>query len=200
MAFSPEKAGRLKAILGEVSMVLAQLEIPLQTVDFVFGEAKKLGIPTVLDAGPAVLDTSSNRLLPAALLQKADIISPNQTELEALVGKRIGSVDEAKNEAEKLLSWGARAVVLKLGSKGSYLLTDKDKRYFPAFNVQVVDTTGAGDAFMGALCLSLAQGKSLTEAVERANLSGACAVMRLGAQPSLPTPEEISRLRMDIAN
>lgn len=188
MTFSPEKADPLKEILAEVSIVLSQLEIPIQTVDFIFSEAKKLGITTVLDAGPA-------RALPASLLQRTDIISPNQTELEALVGKQINNLDEAKKEAEKLLKWGIKAVILKLGEKGSYLLTKRDKLYFPALKVKVVDTTAAGDAFMGALCLSLTQGKSFSEAVEFANLCGASAVTRLGAQPSLPTPEEINRLK-----
>ncbi|MFQ5835616.1 MAG: ribokinase [bacterium] len=188
MKFSPQEAACLKSILPHVSIVLAQLEIPLETVDFIFDEAQKLEITTVLDTGPA-------RPLSASLLRNVDILSPNQTELETLLQREIKDSEQAKREAEELLSWGIKTVILKLGEKGSYLLTDEDKSYFPAFKVKAVDTTAAGDAFMGALCLSLSQGNSLPQAIEFANLAGAYAVTKMGAQPSLPTLEEIHKLK-----
>jgi len=190
--FSPQRAASLKRTLPQISVVLAQLEIPIETVDFVFSEAKKLGIPTVLDAGPA-------KPLPFSLLRNTDILSPNQTELETLLKREIKDLEQAKKEAEELRSWGIEAVILKLGEKGSYLLTAKDRSYFPAFKVKAVDTTAAGDAFMGALCLGISQGKSLAKAVEFANLAGACAVTKMGAQPSLPTQEEIDKLKGQLA-
>lgn len=188
MKFSLQRATCLKEILPQVGIVLAQLEIPVETVDFIFNEAKKLGITTVLDAGPA-------KLLPLSLLQNTDILSPNQTELETLLKREVKDLDEAKKGAEELLDWGIKAVILKLGEKGSYLLTAEKRLYFPALKVKVVDTTAAGDAFMGALCLGLSQGQSLPRAIEFANLAGACTVTKMGAQPSLPTPEEICKLR-----
>lgn len=187
MKFSLQRATRLKEILPQVSIVLAQLEIPMETVDFIFNEAKKLKITTVLDAGPA-------KPLPFSLLRNTDILSPNQTELEILLKRKIKHLEEAKKEAEELLGWGIKAVILKLGEKGSYLLTGKDRSYFPGVKVKVVDTTAAGDAFMSALCLSLSQGKSLSQAIEFANLVGACTVTKMGAQPSLPTQEKIHKL------
>jgi len=191
MKFSPQRAAPLKEILPQVSIVLAQLEIPIETIDFIFSEAKKLKIKTVLDTGPA-------RPLPLSLLQNTDILSPNKTELEALVGEEIKDVECAKKKAEKLLSWGVETVILKLGEEGSYLLTNKGRSYFPAFKVKPVDTTAAGDAFMGALCLSLSKGDSLPQTVEFANLAGACAVTKMGAQPSLPTPEDINKLKNNL--
>jgi len=191
MKFSPERASSLEKILPRVSIVLSQLEIPVETIDFIFNKAKKIGITTILDAGPA-------KPLPPSLLSNTDILSPNQTELESLLKRRITNVEQAKNEAEKLLEWGIKTVILKLGDKGSYLLTAKEKLYFPAFKVTPVDTTAAGDAFMGALCLSLTQNKPLPQAIEFANLAGACTVTKMGAQPSLPTLEEIEKMRSKI--
>ena len=191
MKFSPERASSLEKILPRVSIVLSQLEIPVETIDFIFNKAKKIGITTILDAGPA-------KPLPSSLLSNTDILSPNQTELESLLKRRITNVEQAKNEAEKLLEWGIKTVILKLGDKGSYLLTAKEKLYFPAFKVTPVDTTAAGDAFMGALCLSLTQNKPLPQAIEFANLAGACTVTKMGAQPSLPTLEEIEKVRSKI--
>ena len=191
MKFSPERASSLEKILPRVSIVLSQLEIPVETIDFIFNKAKKIGITTILDAGPA-------KPLPPSLLSNTDILSPNQTELESLLKRRITNIEQAKNEAEKLLEWGIKTVILKLGDKGSYLLTAKEKLYFPAFKVTPVDTTAAGDAFMGALCLSLTQNKPLPQAIEFANLAGACTVTKMGAQPSLPTLEEIEKVRSKI--
>ena len=191
MKFSPERASSLEKILPRVSIVLSQLEIPVETIDFIFNKAKKIGITTILDAGPA-------KPLPPSLLSNTDILSPNQTELESLLKRRITNVEQAKNEAEKLLEWGIKTVILKLGDKGSYLLTAKEKLYFPAFKVTPVDTTAAGDAFMGALCLSLTQNKPLPQAIEFANLAGACTVTKMGAQPSLPTLEKIEKVRSKI--
>jgi len=191
MKFSPERASSLEKILPRVSIVLSQLEIPVETIDFIFNKAKKIGITTILDAGPA-------KPLPSSLLSNTDILSPNQTELESLLKRRITNVEQAKNEAEKLLEWGIKTVILKLGDKGSYLLTAREKLYFPAFKVTPVDTTAAGDAFMGALCLSLTQNKPLPQAIEFANLAGACTVTKMGAQPSLPTLEEIEKMRSKI--
>jgi len=193
MKFSLKRAACLKEILPQVSIVLAQLEIPSKTVDFIFSEAKKLGITTVLDVGPA-------KPLPFSLLQNTDILSPNQTELETLLNEEIEDIEQAKSKAEKLLEWGIKVVILKLGDKGSYLLTDKERSYFPAFKVKTVDTTAAGDAFMGALCLSLSQGRSLSQAIEFATLAGACAVTKMGAQPSLPTQEDMNKLKRHLVS
>ncbi len=188
MKFSPQRAVCLKEVLPEVSVVLAQLEIPIETVGFVFQEAKKLKITTVLDAGPA-------RPLSPSLLRNVDILSPNQTELATLLKREIKDSEQAKKEAEKLLGWGINTLILKLGKKGSYLLTAETRSYFPAYEVKAVDSTAAGDAFMGALCLSLSQGKSLPQAIQFANLAGAYAATKMGAQPSLPTYEEMRQLK-----
>jgi len=107
MKFSPQIATPLKEILPQVSIVLAQLEIPIETINFIFSEAKKLGITTVLDAGPA-------KPLPFSLLHNTDIFSPNQTELETLLKQEIKDLEQAKKEAEELLGWGVKAVILKL--------------------------------------------------------------------------------------
>ena len=189
MEFSPERALRLKKILPGVRIVLANLEVPLETIDFIFAEARKHKILTVLDAGPA-------RPLPPSLLGNTEVISPNYTELEALLGRKIEGTERAKEEAEELIEWGPKTVILKLGEKGSYLLRKGEHSYFPAPKVSAVDTTAAGDAFMGALCFKLGEEGSLSEAVEFANLAGACAVTKMGSRPSLPTQKDVARLRL----
>jgi ribokinase len=103
-------------------------------------------------------------------------------------------VGGAEQAAERLREMGARAVVLKLGDQGAYLAGEQERRHVPAFAVEPVDTTAAGDAFTAALAVAVASGKPLPEAARRANAAGAAATLRFGAQPSMPTPAEIARV------
>ena len=166
--------------LRTYDLFLMQLEIPLPTVAHVVRRAREWGKAVVLDAGPPCPQ-------PPAEVFDVDVLSPNEAEAAALLGRPIASLDDARGAARDLLERGARAVVLKMGARGALLAGASQCVHLPAHRVAVVDTTAAGDAFTAALAVFRAEGRSLTDAAALANRAGALAVTRLGAQPSMPT-------------
>jgi len=180
----PADVERAEEAIRRADAVCTVLEIPLEVTEAVLRLGRRNGMLTVLDAGPP-------RGCPPEVLQLADIVSPNETELEALTGEEISGRDEAREAAQKLIRLGVKTVVLKLGNEGSMLVTADGSKHFPAAKVKVVDPTAAGDAFTAALTVQLAAGNPLEAAIRYANFAGALAVTKLGAQTSLPTREEV---------
>ena len=155
-------------VIPQCSLVLAQLEIPLGTVAAVMTRARGMGARTVLNPAPAVG-------LPADVIAACDVIVPNETEETVLGG------------AENLLALGSRAVVLTLGARGARVMTDGSSTDISPHRVTPVDTVGAGDAFVGAMCAELVQGATLVDACRVGAVAGALATTVRGAVPSLPT-------------
>lgn len=182
--FSEESAAKLRKTIDSVDLVLLQLELPLDSVVKIIEIARSLGKEVVLDAGPSCRKPSSSFF-------SVNVLSPNKAEAEALSGKSITDLKTAVEVARYLLNRGPETVVLKLGSEGTLLVTQSQEQYFPAYKVNVVDTTAAGDAFSAALSVGIVEGKTLEEAVQFANAAGALAVTKLGARPSLPTRCEL---------
>lgn len=170
--------------MAPADAVSLDLEVPLEAVETALRLARRAGKLTVLDAGPP-------RGCPLEILRLADVVSPNEPELEALTGQPVSDPDSARRAAAKLIAGGVKVVVVKLGSAGSMLMTARRSTHFPAFQVVAVDPTGAGDAFTAALTVQLAGGAKLEEAIRYANMAGALAVTRLGAQASMPTRAEL---------
>lgn len=174
-------------VLRRASAVLLQLEIPTASVKRAIALCRKFGVTSVLDPAPAPIDG-----LPEAL-HKVDLISPNETEAATILGLRERATPEAISR--KLLSRGAKHVVLKLGKRGamhadeSHVMTQ-----VRGFKVDVVDTTAAGDSFTAGLALARAEGKSWADAIRFANAAGALACTKLGAQPSLARRADVTRL------
>lgn len=169
--------------------ILLQLEIPLRTVYHAISTGAARGIPVILDAGPP-------RAVPLEKLRGVTVLSPNESETEALTGIRPGDLDSAGKAAALLeKSTGANEVVLKLGERGALFKDNGRYELAEAYQVEVVDTTAAGDSFTAALALEHSRGAGIAKAVRRALAAGALAVTRLGAQPSLPTAEEVDRLQ-----
>ena len=169
--------------------ILLQLEIPLRTVYHAISTGAARGIPVILDAGPP-------RAVPLEKLRGVTVLSPNEGETEALTGIRPGDLDSAGKAAALLEeSTGANEVVLKLGERGALFKDNGRYELVEAHQVEVVDTTAAGDSFTAALALEHSRGAGIAKAVRRALAAGALAVTRLGAQPSLPTAEEVDRLQ-----
>jgi len=163
-----------------------QLEIPLEVVAAVAGAARELGVMSVLDAGPATEAVGR-----AGIVGLFDVVSPNESEIEALTGVRVTSLADASMAATRLRELGARQVIVKLGSQGAYWQGDEGDQHVPAFPIEPVDTTAAGDAFTACLAVSLALGLPLSDCLQRANAAGALACLKLGAQPSMPTRQEL---------
>jgi ribokinase len=175
----------------DAALVVVQLELPLPTVRAAIDVARKAGARVILDPAPAP------RQLPPELYQ-VDIISPNVTEAEILTG--MGGADEKadKSIACELITRGAGAAVLKLGPRGSVVVTADGHFYRVApYRVTVADTTAAGDAFTAGLAVALCEGKTMHEAARFANAAGALACTRLGAQSAMPTAAEVRILMAD---
>ena len=171
------------AILQSDVLVL-QLESPLEVVAYAIDVAHAEGVKVILNPAPA-------RPLPKETLTRLDYLVPNERETALLTGIEATDINSAKKAAERLHGEGVGTVILTLGDRGAFLASAEESVHVPGYQVEVVDTTAAGDAFVGAFAVAVAQGQSLAEAVRYANAAGALAVTRLGAQPSLPTRREV---------
>jgi ribokinase len=174
--------------IRSADVVLLQLEIPLETVQFAARLAAEAGVPVILDPAPAPAAP-----LPGGLLQYVMYVKPNETEAERLTGIPVQDEASARKAAAKLLQDGARHAIITMGAQGAFWMGPRQEGFVAGQRVEAVDSTAAGDAFSGGLACTLARGLSLQESVRFASLVGALTVTRLGAQPSLPTAEEVSR-------
>jgi len=186
MRLKPEDLERARSCFEEAAVVLLQFEIPLETVDCGLELARQCGCRAVLDAGPAVN-------APPELLAKAYVVSPNETETEALIGAAVRDKSSAECAAQQLRNLGVDHVLLKLGERGALLHTEAGRHWFPAFAIEPVDTTAAGDAFTAAVGVAVAEGRDWADAAPFANAAGALTCLSPGAQPSLPKRSQVER-------
>jgi ribokinase len=170
----------------EAKVLLLQLEIPLETVIHAAKWGRQKGMIVILNPAPA-------RQLPDELISNVDYLLPNETELNLLTGVPVNDVPSAEHAAKVLLGRGAKNVIVTLGSKGALFVSSKQVVRVDAYKVDVVDTTAAGDAFIGGFASSLLRGVEIEAAVKYANACGALAATKFGAQPSLPTKEETEK-------
>lgn len=182
MDVSVEDVHRAYELLRKADLLLVQLECPLEAVTVAVDLAHTLHVPVVMNPAPA-------QPLSQALLAQVDVLTPNKNELALLSGE-----DDLERGIETLLGWGVKNVVVTLGARGARLVNETIDQHLPGFRVTPVDTTAAGDAFNGALAVALAEGKPLVEAVRYGNAAGALAATKNGAQPSLPTREDVEQL------
>ena len=174
------------ASFSDFDLLLLQLEIPIPTVLSAAKLAKQNGVRVLLNPAPA-------KELPEELISLADFLIPNETELSLLTGMEVKDIPSAEKAAHALLQRGVQNVIVTLGSNGALIVTNKSTSHISPFKVDVVDTTAAGDAFIGGFASVLDTANSLEEAVRYGCACGALATTKFGAQPSLPTKQEIER-------
>jgi len=168
-------------------VVMLQMEIPHEAVYHLVREAKKAGKTVILNPAPAV------RQFPDALYSDIDYITPNETELEILTGMEVGTPEEIAAAADSLLRKGAGRVLVTCGPMGALLAGRQGWKLYGVADVKVVDTTAAGDTFNAAFAVALTEGRSEAEAVAFANKAATLAVIREGAQISIPSRDDVER-------
>ncbi|NIP22948.1 MAG: ribokinase [Phycisphaerae bacterium] len=166
--------------------LVAQLEVPIETIEFAAGLANKSNVPFILDPAPA-------QKLSQELLNMVDVLTPNETEAKILTGIEVKDRNSASAAAQKLLECGVKNVILTMGATGYLSVGKEGKEFIAARKVTAADSTAAGDAFTGSLAVGLAKGQTLSQAALFANNVAAFSVTRMGAQPSMPTIEEIDK-------
>jgi ribokinase len=179
---SPDNVQQAREAITQADVLLLQLEIPMETALAAAAMAHQARVRVILNPAPAPPNPP-----PAKLLACVDILTPNENEASLLTGARVS----AEQAAHQLIGQGVGTVIVTLGVRGALIVTPDLRQLVPGFSVDAVDTTAAGDAFNGGLAVMLAKGKPLAEAVRFANACGALATTRLGAQPSLPTADEV---------
>ena len=190
IAVVPGSNGRLtpadlrqhRELIAGARVLLLQMEIPRETVFEALRLGRECGLTTILNPAPAAP-------LPSDLLRLVDILTPNESEAQVLTG----SADPA--EAARILTdRGVGTVVVTCGANGAFLATGNDVTHIPGFLVETIDSTGAGDAFNGAVACAVAEGVPIKSAIVRANAAGALATTGRGAQESMPTKDDIEQL------
>lgn len=171
--------------IAAAQIMVCQLEIPLEITLAALRVARQEEVKTIFNPAPARPN------LPEELYQLSDIFCPNESETELLTDMPVGTLEEAEAAARVLIERGAGTVILTLGERGSLLVTDSTVEHVPVDPVKALDTTGAGDAFVGSLAYFLASGKSLNEAIQRANRIAAVSVQASGTQTSFPEAKDL---------
>ena len=174
-----------KNVIDNASIVLMQLEIPIDTVLFVAETARSKNVKVILNPAPACE-------LPGNLLKNISIITPNEKEAEMLTGIEVNSIDSAKEAARALAAKGIETVIITLGPKGALVYDGSKFEHVKSVEVKAIDTTAAGDIFNGALAVALNEGMHLSEATSFACRAAAISVTRKGAQSSAPYKKELS--------
>ena len=179
---SPDDIYAAEDVISSADIVVFQLEIPLQTTILALEFAKKRGVRTIFNPAPA-------QTLNLRELSNADYVIPNETEAEVISGMPVRNLDEARACVQKLMEGGLSRVIVTLGANGA-LFGDQ---HIAPFAVEPVDTTGAGDAFIGSLAVFLSSGYSELEAISRANLYAALSTLAIGTQKSFVDAERFSQ-------
>lgn len=187
MQFDQEDVERTRELLQETQVLLLQLEVPIEADLAVARAAHEQGVRVIVDPAPAAQ-------LPEELYRIADIMTPNEVETEMMVGIRPSSPDEASKAADLLRERGLDAAIITLGSGGVFCAYGSETLHIPAFQVDSVDTVGAGDAFNGGMAAALAEGLSMDRALAWGAASGALCTTRSGAADAMPDRADVMQL------
>jgi ribokinase len=186
---TPVDVDQAHQAITEADVLLVELEVPMETVERAIHLAHEAGVNVLLNPAPG-------QPLSPEMLRLVDVLTPNETETQIITGLPVRNPQEVEEAAQKLLAQGVGTVVVTLGAKGALIVTPDETQRVPGQPVKVVDTTGAGDAFNGALAVALAEAKELVKAVAFANTVAALQVTRLGTAPAMPYRDEVERFRL----
>lgn len=184
MHFTDQDVESCRSLIESARLLLLQLEINMDALEKAVDIAHAAGSTVVLNPAPA-------NALSDELLSKVDILTPNETEAQALTGVEVKDVESARRAANVFLKKGVRAVVITMGALGAFATDGEKQELLPRIDVHAVDSTGAGDAFNGAFVTALSEGADLFEALRFGNAAGALSVTRHGTAPAMPTRAEI---------
>lgn len=188
MTMTPEDVINAKDAIINADFVVAQLEVPIPAIISAFEIAKAHGVTTVLNPAPA-------KALPNELLSLIDIIVPNETEAELLSGIKVTNEQSMKDNANYFLSIGIKTVLITLGKQGTYFATKNQSQHIEAYKVNAIDTTAAGDTFIGAFVSRLNKSQdNLADAIDFGNKASSLTVQKHGAQASIPLLEEVNQV------
>ncbi|WP_324740578.1 ribokinase [Pseudomonas veronii] len=182
---TPASLQAADVVLQAADVIVCQLEVPLETVGYALKRGRELGKTVILNPAPA------SGPLPAQWYASIDYLIPNESEATALSGVTVDSLDSAKLAAAQLIKAGAAKVIITLGAQGALFSDGNRVEHLAAPNVKAVDTTAAGDTFVGGFAAALAHGKSEAEAIRFGQVAAALSVTRAGAQPSIPTLHDV---------
>jgi ribokinase len=182
----PRDVKRAERAISACGVIVSQLEIPIKTVEYAARLAKKYDVPFILDPAPA-------RKLGPRLLEMTDVIKPNETEAEILTGIKVSDEKTARKAAKNLLAHGVKTVIITMGAKGFFMADNEVNGFFSAKKVKAVDSTAAGDAFVGGLAFCIAQGRTILESTLFASNVAALSVTKLGAQSSMPDLKDVEK-------
>lgn len=175
-----EDIDKCKDVILSADIVLLQLEIPLDVVEYTADMCRKNNVRVLLNPAPAVE-------LPKTLIENATYITPNEHELNIILGKQ--------NNVDETIKMYPNKIIVTMGSRGVKYFDGSEMKIVPSYNVEVVDTTGAGDTFCGGLAAALVRGDSLEDAIKFANKAAAISITKLGAQSGMPTLEEFNNFK-----
>jgi ribokinase len=187
MGLSPAGVRDARELIQSTQIVICQLEIPIESTMEAFKIAREAGVITILNPAPAAE-------LPDELLALSDICIPNETEARILTGHTVNTPESATFAGKALLKRGPHSVIITLGEKGAVCFEGDTIDYIPAEKVEAVDTTGAGDAFVGTLAFQLAGGHPMTSAVRSAVAVASRSVLKEGTQTSFPCYDDVAEL------
>lgn len=195
MTINKNDIDKSEEIIRNSDIIISQFETPEDMTIMAFKKAKELDKLTILNPAPA-------KIIKSELLKYTDIIVPNETEAKMLTGIEINDLEDAKKAAKVFFTKGVKWVIVTLGAKGAAVISEEQGEIVPAYKVNAIDTTAAGDSFIGALSSKLDSKnldfKSLVKAVKFGNKVSSIAVQRKGAQPSIPYLKEINEIYGDI--
>lgn len=184
---SREAIDKILPVMETVDIVLVQLEVPVDTIDYAIRKARELNKKVVLNPAPATE-------LRDDLYSCIDVITPNESETELLLGKKLSDMESVSRAAQIFIDKGVKEVVITLGDRGAFFKNYTTEFLVPAFKTEVIDTTAAGDTFNGALAVALSEGKNWHDSIRFSNKAAAISVSRLGAQSSIPHRKEVEAL------